>query len=229
MDRPHFRVANWSEYQHYKDRNPIWIKLYGSILSSEMWVGCSDASRVLAIVCMVIASKNNGCVPAQNLAYIRRQAYLDYEVTLESFKPLIDCGFLEDASGLLAPCYHDASEMLDQRREEERREEERQNLAQPKTVSQAHDLGFEQFWQAYPKRKSKQAALKAWRKLKPSQELQRKILSAIASQKESEGWKKERGQYIPYPATWLNAGGWDDEMQEAEVPWYMQEKYRNAT
>lgn len=106
---------------------------------------------------------------------------------------------------------------------------EEKTIAQPKTVSQPHDLGFEQFWQAYPKRKSKQAAFKAWKKLRPSQELQRKILSAIASQKESEGWKKERGQFIPYPATWLNAGGWDDEMQEAEIPWYMQEKYRNAT
>jgi hypothetical protein len=27
----------------------------------------------------------------------------------------------------------------------------------------------------------------------------------------SEDWTKEGGQYIPYPATWLNAKGWEDE------------------
>jgi len=36
------------------------------------------------------------------------------------------------------------------------------------------------------------------------------ILTAIKQSKNSADWQKENGQYIPYPATWLNAKGWED-------------------
>lgn len=50
-----------------------------------------DASRVLAIACMLVASKNMGSVPADE-HYFRRVAYLNKK---PNFKPLLDCGFLE--------------------------------------------------------------------------------------------------------------------------------------
>lgn len=67
------------------------------------------------------------------------------------------------------------------------------------------------FWEAYPKKEAKGDALKAWKKLHPSQTLQQIIIAAIVRQKESPQWKKERGTFIPHPATWLNRAGWDDE------------------
>lgn len=72
---------------------------------------------------------------------------------------------------------------------------------------------FEEFWKAYPKKKSKGAAEKVWLKLKPSQELTNEIIAAIQNQKTSEDWTKQNGQFIPHPATWLNAKGWCDETQ----------------
>ena len=39
------------------------------------------------------------------------------------------------------------------------------------------------------------------------------ILNAIEIQKTTAEWKKDSGQYIPYPATWLNAECWNDEVQ----------------
>jgi hypothetical protein len=105
------RVKNWTEFQHYRDRDPPWIKLHFSLLSSKDWVTLDDASRVLAIACMLIASRNKGEVP-NDPDYIRRVAYLNKAV---NFKPLIDCGFLEDASGCL--------QVLADARPEERREE----------------------------------------------------------------------------------------------------------
>lgn len=70
---------------------------------------------------------------------------------------------------------------------------------------------FEKFWQAYPKKKSKGHAEKTWMKLKPSEQLLETMLSTIERAKTSEEWTKENGKYIPYPSTWLNAKGWEDE------------------
>ncbi len=72
---------------------------------------------------------------------------------------------------------------------------------------------FKLFWTAYPKKRSKGAAQKAWAKVRPDSSLLAAILEAIAAQKRSEAWQKQGGQYIPYPATWLNARGWEDEME----------------
>lgn len=74
-------------------------------------------------------------------------------------------------------------------------------------------VGFKGFWKAYPKKVAKGAAVKAWSKIKPDGELQQKILSAIETQKRTDQWQKDGGQYIPHPATWLNAAQWDDEIQ----------------
>jgi len=79
----------------------------------------------------------------------------------------------------------------------------------PKTPVQ----GFEEFWKAFPKKASKGSALKAWNKLRPGKELREKIMAAIERAKKSEQWNRENGRFIPYPATWLNAQGWEDELE----------------
>ncbi len=85
-----FAIKNWAKFQHYKDRNPPWIKLHVDIFASRDWVTLADASRLLAVVCMVVASRNNGQVP-NDPDYIKRVAYLD---RLPDLTPLIKCGFL---------------------------------------------------------------------------------------------------------------------------------------
>ena len=72
-------------------------------------------------------------------------------------------------------------------------------------------VGFEIFWAAYPKRKSKGDAEKAFFKINPDDRLLSVILAAIDQAKTQEDWQKEKGKYIPYPASWLNAKGWQDE------------------
>jgi hypothetical protein len=74
-------------------------------------------------------------------------------------------------------------------------------------------LTFDAFWRAYPRKVGKGAAVKAWSKIKPNDELQQKILTAIEAQKKTDQWSRDGGQYIPHPATWLNAARWDDEIQ----------------
>jgi hypothetical protein len=71
---------------------------------------------------------------------------------------------------------------------------------------------FEDFWKAYPKKRSKGDASKAWAKLEPANGLYEAIMEKLALLKESHEWRKDSGQYVPYPATWLRAEGWLDEI-----------------
>lgn len=73
---------------------------------------------------------------------------------------------------------------------------------------------FEKFWSAYPKKTAKQQALKVWEKLRPDEELTARILTSLERQKKSVQWTKDNGQFIPYPATWLNGRRWEDETTE---------------
>lgn len=82
----------------------------------------------------------------------------------------------------------------------------------------ASDNGFEKFWSAYPKKRSKGQAEKVWKKIKPNEQLLTVMLAKLERAKTSVDWLKESGKYIPYPATWLNVKGWEDEYSEGGQP-----------
>lgn len=69
---------------------------------------------------------------------------------------------------------------------------------------------FLKFWQAYPRKIAKGKAWDAWRKRKPNLG---KCLTALEWQTKCEQWTKENGQFVPYPASYINASRWDDEQQ----------------
>jgi hypothetical protein len=71
-------------------------------------------------------------------------------------------------------------------------------------------IGFDLFWGAFPKKVGRGAAEKSWAKIKPDQILLDQILKAIGSAKDTEQWKKDKGQFIPHPTTWLNQKRWLD-------------------
>jgi len=76
--------------------------------------------------------------------------------------------------------------------------------------------GFAEFWSAYPKKRSKGQAERTWIKIHPDEKIRSVIAEALVLAKRSRDWKREGGQFIPYPATWLNARGWEDEIQESQ-------------
>ena len=71
--------------------------------------------------------------------------------------------------------------------------------------------GFAAFWDLYPKKRSKANAVKAWLKLKPDAALTSRIEAGLERAKGREDWQREDGKFIPYPASWLSARGWEDE------------------
>ena len=76
---------------------------------------------------------------------------------------------------------------------------------------------FDAFWEAYPRKRSKGQAEKTWTKLNPNDELLDAILTGLENAKRSTQWQKDGGQFIPYPSTWLNAKGWEDEYEEGPL------------
>jgi len=66
---------------------------------------------------------------------------------------------------------------------------------------------FAEFWQAYPRKVAKPAAEKAWRKVAAEADA---IMAGLRRQAGCEQWAKDGGQFIPYPATWLNGRRWED-------------------
>ena len=83
------------------------------------------------------------------------------------------------------------------------------------SLKRAEEL-FEIFWQAYPRKVSKQPAKRKFiilmRELDEAgaSKLLERMLSAIATQSRSSQWQ-EGERYIPHPTTWLNQGRWEDE------------------
>lgn len=75
---------------------------------------------------------------------------------------------------------------------------------------------FDEFWQQYPKKVGKQAALASWKRIHPDAVLFEKIIQAVSAAKNSDQWQRDNGRFIPNPTTWLNQGRWDDELPQTQ-------------
>ena len=76
------------------------------------------------------------------------------------------------------------------------------------------EQAFNQFWSIYPKKVNKKGCFKAFCKIKNLQTELHLILDAVERAKNSKGWQKDNGQYIPHPTTFINQERWKDEQEE---------------
>jgi hypothetical protein len=131
-------LPGWGDLQHYKDRDPTWVKLYRDILTTESWVLGTDASRLVQIACILLAARYQNATP-YNFDLFRKVACLDLTERqfAESVEYLSRHKFLEiqgdaiSASAVLAEC------SSEKRREEKRREETPAGAPPPKTNRKA--------------------------------------------------------------------------------------------
>ena len=59
----YFRVVNLEKYQHYKHRNPPWIKLHASTLEDYDFGRLQDASKMHLCAIWVLASRTDNKIP----------------------------------------------------------------------------------------------------------------------------------------------------------------------
>ena len=88
------------------------------------------------------------------------------------------------------------------------------NISCSKQASNDSDFEkkFDKFWEEYPRKVGKEKCLRWFKTHKVTDELLDKMIAAIKKQKKTEQWFCSK--YIPHPFTWLNRGGWDDEVED---------------
>ena len=77
------KIKNWSQFQHFKDRRPPWIKLYREILDDIEWHELDPKSAKVLVMIWLIASEFDGFLPdTKKLAFRLRMTEKDTEVSL---------------------------------------------------------------------------------------------------------------------------------------------------
>ena len=136
------RVKNLEKYQHYKDRNPPWVKLYYSLLDDPAFIALNEVDRHHYILCILIASRQNNCIP-HDPTYLARVMRLTGEVDVT---PLIRAGFL------VAHCKRNFSRPIAEPNQTAISEREKETERESREM--ANDE-FEQFWNLFPMRNGK--------------------------------------------------------------------------
>lgn len=201
----YLRIKNWEAFQHYKDRNPPWIKLHRALLDDYEFAALEDAVKGQLMLMWLFASQNEGRIP-HDAKFLERKLGLTEKCRLDE---LIRNGFLipeqpdsTSASEPLADCKQDASEPLALTRSRE----ESQRRKATETEGRA---AFDAFWTAWPRKVARSDAEKAWRKV-PAADFPA-VMSGLARATKCEQWVKDGGQFIPHAATWLNGRRWEDQ------------------
>ena len=127
----YIEIVNWDEFQHYKDRDPPWIKLYNAVLNKYEFRCLHDDSKLLLFALWLIASRTKNKTP-YDLNYIKEQSGVHKRPTSDRIQELIAAEFIvlrQIDSTVVTPCAQTDSSVLsltrsrEKRREEERREE----------------------------------------------------------------------------------------------------------
>jgi hypothetical protein len=200
-------VKGWANFQHYKDRAPPWIKLHKTLLDNFEYQSLPLASRALAPMLWLLASEQiDGSIDAdpRKLAFRLRTSV---DEVVAGLNPLIESGFFVGDSIMLASCKQGAMPETETETETEVKAE----TPMAKKTKNNDNQQFETFCKLYPKKVGKDAARKSWDKLKAKAETLSLITDALAWQVESDQWKKEGGQFIPNPSTYLNQARWLDQ------------------
>ena len=218
------RPKNWNDFQHYKDRSPIWIKLHKKLLDDFEFQTLPVASRALAPMLWLLASEyDGGEIPADTRKLAFRLRMSLEELSL-AFEPLLRRGFFEiigndneDASSTLAEPAQVAIPEKEIQVTSNKGETEKNisSASRPrqtrKNALNGHQGDFDAFYAAFPKHEARAQAEKAYVKAltraSPDQ--------LLAGARRYAGLRVgEDRKYTKQPATWLNADCWLDEVPE---------------
>ena len=82
-------VPNWDRFQHYRDREPIWIKLYLELRDRDDWGDLSWAQRGLLVSVWMEFGASRGVLRASSLSQRCRQ-----KTRKDTLDSLVSAGFI---------------------------------------------------------------------------------------------------------------------------------------
>jgi hypothetical protein len=215
-------IKNFEKFQHYKRRNPPWLKLYYELLDDDSFITMSTLSRHHYMTLLLVAGRKDNQIP-DDPAFLKKVMRLDEEPDLTELKQR---GFLiawcrRRARKSIAPCERHALSETDSESEySETEKEKRIDMVKSAdlTVSPHVYPGqlpwnmedeFAQFWRLYPRKVHRQRARKHWWYVRQRGATVDEILEGLEAALASGEWTQVK--FIPHPASWLNARGWKDE------------------
>lgn len=188
---------NWLDFQHYKDRNPIWIKLHRKILDDYEYHCLPIASKALAPLLWLLASEyQDGIIDGslEKITFRLRVTAKEFETAMS---PLVSSGFFDmyqDASTPLAIVKQDACL-------EKRREEKEKRIAD-----------FEKFWNTFNLKQGKGGAEKSWMAIQNySEELFDQILEGAKREANNRPDQIAKNKTPKWAQGWLSERRWEDE------------------
>jgi hypothetical protein len=98
------RIKNWSEFQHYKDRSPPWLKLHRGLLDDFDFARLPIASKALAPMIWLLASESEDGSVNVDPEWLSFRLRCPIEEVKAGLTPLIAKGFVIVDSTTLAPC-----------------------------------------------------------------------------------------------------------------------------
>jgi hypothetical protein len=112
--KQYVRIVNWDRFQHYKHRDPPWIKLHNTLLEDPGVAALPDATKAHLFGLWLLASRSENKIPADP-AFIGKRINATTKVDLRALMLLgfielhPDC--LQDASNPLALCTTPSSDV----------------------------------------------------------------------------------------------------------------------
>jgi len=115
----YIRIKDWEKHQHYKDRNPPWIKLHNKLLTHYEFSQLSDSGKLQIILLWLLASQTQNKIPADP-AWIKDNIKCKSKVDLKTLETLDFIELYQDAS----KCVQNACLETETEAEKERETEE---------------------------------------------------------------------------------------------------------
>jgi hypothetical protein len=178
------RIKNWDRFQHFKDRKPIWIKLYRDLLDDLNWHNLDPKLAKALVMIWLIASEDCGQLPEiKSLAFRLRMSEKDTKDIVTRLSAWLE---QDDIDGI-SSVYQD--DMPEKRREETDKEKE---IEAPEGVSQ-------QVWNSFVKqRKTKKAQLTDL------------VINGIKKEADKAGWSMDLAlneivvrNWVSFKAEWV--------------------------
>ena len=197
------KIKNWEKFNLYNAKNPryqkkmTWFKFYGTDYINNIEIHkLSFEQKAILVELWCLGSESDGVLP-ENFEIAFRLHY-SIEFIEKLVGELLTRGWLEE-------------NYTDVRIEKMREDKIREDIVLDK---------FNEFWKTYPvsnRKVNKSGCMKLWQ----SQNLEPigdKIINHVKMMADTD-WKKDNGQYIPMPATYLRQSRFDTELTPKRNAW----------
>ena len=209
IDSPSWRIKDWKKFQHFRDRNPPWIKLHKQLIDDPDWHSLDAKSAKILVMLWIIASEckdlDGKLPPIRTLSFrlrVTENAINDAFANLSHY-------LIQDDITLISSRYQlDAPET-----EKEAKTEKNGDIQTKKKLTTIQKA--ERIYNEYPKKVGRAKAIQSIvAALNDGADANDVGDAVMAYAQAVSKWTKEERAFVPNPSTWFNQQRWLDDQTE---------------